>query len=231
MLCGTPVGAVARTIPGGQVWFGLACDDLRLVGLKLMFLVVTRVVSVLGLSRREAWWKDAEILMLRHQLAVAFASGRGAHSRLTWPDRAWLALLAGTLPADRLAALRLIVTPATILRWHRDIVRRRWARLSRRGRSGRPPTCRNVRSVMLRLARENESWGYRRVHGELAALGVTVAPSTVWQILKDAGINPAPRRDGPGWAEFLRSQAQGILRIGTSSPLTCSMARRYTSLR
>src|SRR6185437_2015850 len=116
-------------------------------------------------------------------------------------------------PADRLAAMPLIVTPATILRWHRDIVRRRWARLSRRGRSGRPPTRRNVRSVALRLARENESWGYRRIHGELAALGIAVAPSTVWQILKDAGIGPAPRRDGPGWAEFLRSQAQGILAL------------------
>jgi hypothetical protein len=66
---------------------------------------------------------------------------------------------------------------------------------------------------MLRLGRENGSWGYRRVHGELAALGITVAPPTVWQILKDAGIDPAPRRDGPGWAEFLRSQAQGILAL------------------
>ena len=131
------------------VWFGLVCDDLRLVGLKLIFLVVTRAVSVLGLSRREAWWKDAEILMLRHQLAVALRERPRAHSRLTWPDRAWLALLAGTLPAERLAGLRLIVTPATIVRWHRDIVRRRWARLSRRGRSGRPPVRRNVRSVVL----------------------------------------------------------------------------------
>jgi putative transposase len=76
-----------------------------------------------------------------------------------------------------------------------DIVRRRWARLSRRGRSGRPATHRKVRSVVLRLARENESWGYRRIHGELAGLGITVAPSTVWQILKSAGINRAPRRD------------------------------------
>jgi transposase len=195
------------------VWFGLVCDDLRLVGLKLIFLVVTRAVSVLGLSRREAWWKDAEILMLRHQLAVALRERPRAHSRLTWPDRAWLALLAGTLPAERLAGLRLIVTPATIVRWHRDIVRRRWARLSRRGRSGRPPVRRTVRSVVLRLARENDSWGYRRIHGELAALGIIVAPSTVWQILKDAGIDPAPSRDGPGWAEFLRSQAQGILAL------------------
>ena len=138
--------------------------------------------------------------MLRHQLAVAEREHPRAHSRLTWPDRAWLALLAGTLPVGRLAGMRLIVTPGTILRWHRDIVRRRWARRSRQGRSGRPPTSRNVRSVVLRLARENESWGYRRIHGELAGLGVTVAPSTVWQILKRAGIDPAPRRDGPGWA-------------------------------
>ena len=109
--------------------------------------------------------------------------------------------------------MRLIVAPVTILRWHRDIVRRRWARLSRRGRSGRPPLRRNVRSVVLRLAHENESWGDRRVHEELAALGIGVAPSTVWQILKDAGIGPRPRRDGPGWAAFLRSQAQGVLAL------------------
>jgi putative transposase len=183
------------------------------VGLKLIFLIVSRAVSLLGLSRREAWWKDAEIVMLRHQLAVAGRERPGARARLTWPDRALLALLAGTLPIDRLAAMRLIVTPGTILRWHRDIVRRRWSRRSRQGRSGRPATHRKVRSVVLRLARENESWGYRRIHGELAGLGITVAPSTVWQILKNAGIDPAPRREGPGWAEFLRSQAQGILAL------------------
>jgi transposase len=183
------------------------------VGLKLIFLNVSRAVSLLRLSRRESWWKDAEILMLRHQLSVALRERPRAHSRLTWLDRAWLALLAGTLPIERLAAMRLIVTPGTILQWHRDIVRRRWARRSRRGRSGRPPVCRKVRSVVLRLARENESWGYRRIHGELAGLGITMAPSTVWQILKSAGIDPAPRRDGPGWPEFLRSQAQGILAL------------------
>jgi transposase InsO family protein len=181
--------------------------------LKLIFVIVTRAVSLLGLSRREWWWKDAEIFMLRHQLAVAEREHPGARSRLTWPDRALLALLAGALPIDRLAAMRLIVTPGTILRWHRDIVRRRWSRPSREGRSGRPATHRKVRSVVLRLARENESWGYRRIHGELAGLGITVAPSTVWQILKNAGIDPAPRREGPGWAEFLRSQAQGILAL------------------
>ena len=188
-------------------------DDLRLVGLKLIFVVVSGVVPVLRLPRRESWWKDAEILMLRHQLAVAQREWPKAHSRLTWPDRAWLALLAGTLPIERLAAIRLIVTPGTILRWHRDIARRRWDRRSRRGRSGRPATHRKVRSAVLRLARENESWGYRRIHGELAGLGITVAPSTVWETLKRAGTGPAPRRDGPGWAGFLRSQAQGILAL------------------
>ena len=91
--------------------------------MKLIFLIVTRAVSLLGLSRREWWWKDAEILMLRHQLAVAERERPRAHSRLTWPDRAWLALLAGTVPAERLAAMRLIVTPGTILRWQRDIAR------------------------------------------------------------------------------------------------------------
>jgi putative transposase len=183
------------------------------VGLKLIFLIVSRAMSLIRLSQRESWWKDAAILMLRHQVAVAQRQRPPLHARLTWPDRAWLALLAWTLPVGRLATMRLIVTPGTILRWHRDIVRRRWARRSRRGPSGRPQVRRNVRSMVLRMARENESWGYRRIHGELAGLGITMAPSTVWQILKSAGIDPAPRRNGPGWPEFLRSQAQGILAL------------------
>jgi hypothetical protein len=120
--------------------------------LKLIFVVVSRAMSVLSLSRRESWWKDAQILMLRHQLAVAQRNQLRVHARLTWPDRAWLALLAG---------MRLIVTPGTIMRWHRVIIRRRWAWLSRQGRSGRPATHRNLRAVVLRLARENESWSYR----------------------------------------------------------------------
>jgi putative transposase len=181
--------------------------------LKLIFLIVTRSVSLLGLSRRDRWWKDAEILMLRHQLAVAERERPRAHSRLTWPDRALLALLArdaADRPSRRDAADR---HPGHHLAVARDIIRHRWGRLSRQGRSGRPATHRKVRSVVLRLARENESWGYRRIHGELAGLGITVAPSTVWQILKNAGIDPAPRREGPGWAEFLRCQAQGILAL------------------
>jgi putative transposase len=197
----------------GRSWSARRWGDLRLVGLKLIFLIVSRVVSVLG-CRAGSRGKDAEILILRHQLAVAQRERPRAHSRLAWPDRAWLALLAGTPPAGCLAGLRLIVTPGTLLRWHRGIIRRRWARVSRRGRSGRPPVRRSVRSVVLRLAGENESWGCGRIHGELAGLGLKVAPSTVWQIRKNAAIDPAPRRDGPGWAEFLRAQAQGILALG-----------------
>lgn len=167
--------------------------------------------------------------MLRHQFAVAQRQHPRAHARLTWPGRAWLALLTGTLPIGHLAAIRLIVTPGTIVRWHRDIVRRRRAHRSRQGRSGRPPMSRNVRSVVLRLAREDESWGYRRIHGELAGLGVTVAPSTVWQVLKRAGTGPAPRRDGPGWPEFCGPRHRGSWRWTFSLP-TCSTAPRFTSL-
>jgi hypothetical protein len=183
------------------------------MGLRLVFLIVTRAVSLLGLSRRESWQKDAEILMLRHQLAVALRERPRARSRLTWPDRAWLALLAGTLSAERLAATRLIVTPAPSCTGTATSSAAAGRLRSRQGRSGRPATHRRIRAAVLRLARENESWGHRRIHGELAGLGITVAPSTVWQILKNAGISPAPRRDGPGWAEFLWSQAQGILAL------------------
>jgi len=129
------------------------------VGLKLVFLIATRAVSLLCLSRREEWQKDAEILMLRHQLAVAERERPRARSRLTWPDRAWLALLAGTVTAERLAAMHLIVTPSTILHWHRDIIRRRWARRSRQGRTGRPATHRKIRStVLLWVPKTNVTW-------------------------------------------------------------------------
>src|SRR5712691_7326219 len=102
--------------------------------------------------------------------------------------------------------------PETILRWHRDIVRRRWSAGFKRGRTGRPATRRNIKALALRLARENPEWGYRRIHGELAGLGVKVAASTVWEILKASGIAPASlRRTGPTWRQFLRSQAEAIL--------------------
>ena len=178
--------------------------------LRFMFLLITRTASWLRLSRRQEAWKTAEILLLRHQLAV-LQRQRPRRPRLDWPDRALLATLLGVIPKARRQGLRLLVTPDTIVRWHRDIVRRRWASRSLRGRTGRPATHRNIRTLVLRLARENPDWGYRRIHGELAGLGVKVAASTVWEVLKKAGIDPAPRRTGPTWPQFLRSQAEAIL--------------------
>jgi hypothetical protein len=103
------------------------------------------------------------------------------------------------------------VPDPVIVRWHRAIIRRRRAARSIRRRPGRPPTRRNIKALVLRMARENPEWGYRRIHGELAGLGVKVAASTVWEILKTNGIKPAPRRTGPTWSQFLRSQAYAIL--------------------
>ena len=178
--------------------------------LRFVFLLITRMTSWLRLSRREEAWKTAEILLLRHQLAV-LQRQQPRRPNLNWADRALLAILLSVIPKARRHGLRLLVTPDTILRWHRDIIRRRWAARSIRGRTGRPATRRNIRALVLRLARENPGWGYRRIHGELAGLGVKVAASTVWEILKNAGIDPAPRRTGPAWSLFLRSQAEAIL--------------------
>jgi transposase len=126
-------------------------------------------------------------------------------------DRALLATLLGVIPRPRRHGLRLLVTPDTIVRWHREVVRRRWAARSIRGRTGRPATRRNVRALVLRLARENPERGYRRIRGELAGPGVKIAASTVREILKKSGIGPAPRRSVPAWPQFLRSQAEAIL--------------------
>ncbi len=178
--------------------------------LRLVYLFVTRLFAWLHLSGREESWKSAEILLLRHQLVVLQRQVE-ARPTLTWADRAVIAALLEVIPRARRAGLRLIVTPETVLRWHRDIVRRRWAAKSAHARPGRPPIHRNVRGLVLRLARENPAWGYRRIHGELAGLGLPLAPSTVWEILHRAGIPPAPRRTGPTWAQFLHGQAAAIL--------------------
>jgi len=180
------------------------------VCLRFLFLFVSRMCGWLRLSRREESWKSAEILLLRHQLTV-LRRQQSARPKTTWADRALIAFLLAVIPRPRRAGLQMIITPETVLRWHRDIVRRRWARKSRHQRPGRPSTHRNIRALVLRLAKENHAWGYRRIHGELAGLGIQVAPSTVWEILTAAGIPPAPRRAGPTWAQFLRAQADAIL--------------------
>ena len=178
--------------------------------LRFVFLLITRVAAWLRLSRREETWKTAEILILRHQVAV-LQRRQPRRPKLNWADRALLAALLGVIPKARRHGLRLLVTPDTIVRWHRDIVRRRWAARSMHARSGRPATRRNIKALVLRLARENPEWGYRRIHGELAGLEVEVAASTVWEILKTNGIDPTRRRTGPTWSQFLRSQADAIL--------------------
>jgi putative transposase len=178
--------------------------------LRFVFLLITRVAAGLRLSRREEMWKTAEILILRHQLSV-LQRRQPRRPKLDWADRALLAALLGVIPKARRQGLRLLITPDTIVRWHRDIARRRWAARSACGRTGRPATRRNIRALVRRLACENLGWGYRRIHGELAGLGVKVAASTVWEILRASGIDPGRRQTGLAWPQFLRSQAEVIL--------------------
>jgi transposase InsO family protein len=106
-------------------------------------------------------------------------------------------------------------------------MRRRHARICRLKRSGRPPTVRSIRALILRLVRENPSWGYRRIHGELTTLGIKVAPSTVWEILKQAGLSPAPERASTTWTDFLRSQADALLACDFIETVTLSGQRQY----
>ena len=177
--------------------------------LRFVFLLITRLTSWLRLSQREETWKTAEILILRHQLAV-LQRRQPRRLALDWADRAFLATLFAVIPKARRQALRLLVTPDTIVRWHRDIVRRRWAARSMRGKAGRPAARRNIRALVLRLARENPGWGYRRIHGELAGWSEDSGVDRV-EILKNAGLDPTPRRADPTWPQFLRSQAEAIL--------------------
>src|SRR6185312_2303837 len=126
--------------------------------LRFVFLLITQVTSWLRLSRREQAWQTAEILILRHQLAV-LQRRQPRRPNVNWADRALLATLLGVIPRARRHGLRLLVTPETILRWHRDIVRRRWAGRSMRGKIGRPTTRRNISALVFRLARENPRMG------------------------------------------------------------------------
>jgi putative transposase len=179
------------------------------VPLRLAYLTVLRVFGWLALLARSDRAKDAEILILRHQVAVL--RRRVKAPRLSWADRAVLAALARLLPGGQLRRLRLIVSPRTVLRWHADLVRRH--RACPRRAPGRPRTGQSVRSLVLEMARGNPSWGYRRIHGELAGLGHKLAPPAVWRILKDAGTGPAPTRSGQTWRAFLEAQAKTILAV------------------
>ena len=177
------------------------------MSLQLSYLAVLRVFGWLALLARSDRAKDAEILILRHQVAVL--QRQTGTPKLSWADRAILSALARMLPRGHLRQLRLIISPRTLLRWHAGLVRRRWAYPRRT--PGRPRTAQAIRALVLEMARDNPAWGYRRIHGELTGPGHKVAPSTVWQILKDAGIDPAARRAGQAWRAFLDAQAKTIL--------------------
>jgi len=165
--------------------------------------------------------KDAEILVLRHQLAVL--RRQVARPRLTWSDRALVAGLAGLVPKERWASL--LVTPKTILAWHRALVRRRWTYPHRR--PGPPALPASTVELICRLARENPRWGYLRIVGELKKLGIAVAKGSVANVLRRHRLPPAPRRQGPSWAEFLRAQATGILATDFFTIDTVGLRRYY----
>jgi len=151
--------------------------------------------------------RDAEILALRHQIVVL--QPQINRPRFTETDRTILAVLSRAFDRCRLGEVFLIVRPETVIGWHRRLVARHWTQPP--SRSGRPPVIAEIRRLAIRLAQENPTWGYRRVHGELCRLGYTIAASSVWNILRAAGIDPSSDRTGPSWAEFIRSQAKAVI--------------------
>jgi putative transposase len=176
--------------------------------LKIVYLLTCRVLGLAVLMFRGDRAKDAELLVLRHENAVL--RRHAGRVRYEPADRAWLAALARLVPRRRWAEV-FPVTPATLLAWHRRLAAKKYD-TSKRRKPGRPPTVPGIARLVVRLAKENPLWGHRRIHGELTKLGLTVAASTVWQILHAAGIDP-PRRSGPGWRQFLHAQAAGIVAV------------------
>jgi putative transposase len=197
---------------GGSFW-----------GMVLSFLywALRRLLELLVLRMRSERAKEIEILVLRHQLQLL--ERQVARPQLRPADRALLAAFSRILP--RRAWAPFFVTPATLLRWHRELVARRWTYPHRR--PGRPGTPVGVRELVLRLARENPGWGYRRIQGELVGLGIRIAASTVWTILREAGVEPAPRRLESSWREFLRRQAASIIECDFLTVDTVFLKRFY----
>ncbi len=173
----------------------------------LFSLVYFLVRRILGTGPREDERREIELLVLRHQVKVLQRQVK--RPRLHRLDRLLLAAASRVMPRDKWSSF--IVRPETLLRWHRELVRRKWIYKRTGRRPGRPPIEPEISALIVRLGRENPRWGYQRIRGELLKLGIRVSATTIRSILRRHGLHPAPRRAGPTWTEFLRSQAEGIL--------------------
>jgi putative transposase len=185
-----------------------------------VYLALCCMVQLVVLLCRSERSKELEILVLRHELAILRRQPR--RTRLRPVDRAILAGLARALP--RSAWISLSVSPGTLLRWHRQLVRRRWTYPHR---PGRPPLDRRVQELVVRLARENPGWGYRRIVGELRGLGVSISATSVRTILIRHGLPPAPQREELSWRDFLRQHAATTLACDFFTVETAWLKRIY----
>jgi len=186
-----------------------------------LYLALRALLGALVRSRRGLHVKDIELLVLRHELELL--RRQVARPKLGAADRALLAAFACHLPRSSVGVL--LVTPRTLFRWHRALVRRKWRQPA--GRRGRPPLSAEVRELVLRLARENPRWGDRRICGELAKLGFQASPTSIRRLLARARLEPAPRRSGPSWREFLRTQAASIVACDFLTVATAFLRRYY----
>jgi putative transposase len=187
----------------------------------LVYLVVRNLFAFVCLLGRRRRSKELEILVLRHELAIL--RRQASQPKLTRADRALLAAWSRSLP--RAAWAGFPVTPETLLRWHRQLVARRWT--YSHARPGRPRLASSLRTLILRLARENPHWGYRRIVGELKGLGITVSATSVRKALREEGLQPAPERTRSSWPAFLRAQAASVLACDFLTVETAFLQRIY----